>query len=162
MREIAYNFGLSSASTVWEHIRNLESKGYIYAEKGIPRSISLPSGNLRISGIISKGKPIETIPSKESISFPLDWLNENTLVLRVKGNFNSIKDGDYIIVERQSAPQNSDIVVVLIGDKCVTLKKYHRQSGCIILQPINGKKKPICAKDPVIWGVVKAVLRIIP
>lgn len=164
LREIAHNFGLSSASTVWEHIRNLTSKGYIYVEKGIPRSISLPSGNLRIYGIISEGKPIEAIPIKESISFSLDWLSDrsNTFVLQVKGKFmakDGINDGDYIIVERRTAPQNSDIVVALLGDKCVTLKKYRRQSGNIVLQPINGKKEPICVKDPVIWGVVRAVLR---
>ena len=70
-----------------------------------------------------------------------------------------ILDGDYVICERRFYPQNGEVVVALLNNEYATLKKYYREKDRIRLQPANSTMKPIYSKNPVIQGIVKAVLR---
>jgi len=70
-----------------------------------------------------------------------------------------ILDGDFVVVERNPSPKNGDVVVALLDNSHATLKRFYRERDRIRLQPANSKMKPIYAFDPLIQGVVRAVIR---
>jgi len=170
-REIAEYFRLSSPATIYEHIKGLEDKGYIKAQEKKARSIKVtrkelkerPAMELPLVGTITAGAPIEAIEEKETITIPVDLVGDpNSFVLQVKGESmigEGILDGDYVICERRFYPQNGDVVVALLNNEYATLKKYFREKNRIRLQPANRSFKPLYTKNPVIQGIVKAILR---
>lgn len=171
-QEIGENFGLSSPATVHQHIQALKEKGYIKTGFNEKRSIELTSKvmklenavSLPLAGLITAGQPIEAVEEKETIGVPADLVTDvaNSYVLQVKGQSmveEGILDGDYVIVERNSSPRNGDVVVALLDNAYATLKKFYREKNKIRLQPANSSMKPIYVKDPLIQGIVKAVIR---
>lgn len=172
IREIGDNFNLSSPATVHVHVENLKNKGFLKASFNEARSIELiPNENffaqaieLPLVGLITAGEPIEAIENRETIAVPSDFVSDmvNSYVLKVKGESmieEGILDGDYVIVERNPSPANGDVVVALLNNAFATLKKFYRETDRIRLQPANASMKPIYAKDPLIQGIVKGVIR---
>jgi len=172
VREIAQGLGLSSASTVHEHLQALKSKGYLESEENRARSLEVvdvitnfaKAFNLPLVGLITAGQPIEAIETRETFAVPVNLVRDqmNTFVLKVKGQSmidEGIFDGDYVIVERNPSPKNGDVVVALLDNSHATLKKYFREPDKIRLQPANKSMEPIFVKDCIIQGVVKAVIR---
>ena len=171
--EIAEHFGISSSATVHQHVKALEEKGYLKAEKNQKRALEpvfLSSYrdstviDLPLIGLITAGEPIEAIEDKETMAIPSNFIkdSENSYVLKVKGQSmidEGIWDGDYVIVERNHSPQSGDVVVALLDNAYATLKKFYREKNRIRPQPANPAMKPIYAKDPLIQGVVRAVIR---
>jgi repressor LexA len=70
-----------------------------------------------------------------------------------------IDDGDYVIVQPQATARDGDIVVALLEDNGVTLKRFYREDGRIRLQPANAELEPIYATDLQIQGKVVGVIR---
>ena len=175
VREIAAAAGLSSPATVHEHLTNLRGKGYITFEDGRVRTVevinvrkeqqpSTLSIMLPLVGLITAGEPIEAIETQETIAVSTNMIVNaaNTYVLKVKGNSmidDGILDGDYVVIERNPSPKNGDIVVALLDNQYATLKRFYREKGRIRLQPANSALSPIYVKDPLIQGVVRAVIR---
>ncbi len=172
IREIGDNFDLSSPATIHAHIENLKNKGFLKTSYNEARSIELIPAEVNWSqalelplvGLITAGEPIEAIEEHETIAVPADFVsdNVNSYVLRVKGESmieEGILDGDYVIVERNPSPRNGDVVVALLNNAYATLKKFYREANRIRLQPANALMKPIYAKDPLIQGVVRGVIR---
>ncbi|MBU1131391.1 transcriptional repressor LexA [Patescibacteria group bacterium] len=171
--EIAEHFGLTSPATVHQHIKALEDKGYLKSEKYQKRALEpmyLSSYrdstiiDLPLVGLITAGEPIEAVEEKETMAVPSNFIkdSENSYVLKVKGQSmidEGIWDGDYVIVERNHSPQNGDVVVALLDNAYATLKKFYREKNSIRLQPANPSMKPIYTKDPLIQGIVRAVIR---
>lgn len=171
-REIGDNLDISSPATVHTHITNLKKKGYLNNEHNKGRSIELTRSDdswtktieLPLVGLITAGEPIEAIEDKETIGVPINFVHDsaNTYVLQVKGNSmveEGILEGDYVIVERNPSPHNGDVVVALLNNAYATLKKFYREKDRIRLQPANSDMEPIYAKDPLIQGIVKGVIR---
>jgi repressor LexA len=174
-REIAKHFKLSSVATVAQHVAALEEKGYLKRSSNEARSIELTPVdsddmnigeivNLPLMGLIAAGEPIEAIANPEPIAVPANLVlhRENSYVLQVKGESmieDGILDGDYIVVERNPSPNNGDTVVALLDNAYATLKKFYREANRIRLQPANKALQPIYVKDPLIQGVVRAVIR---
>ena len=171
-QEIAEHFHLSSRATVHEHVQTLKEKGYLTIQEGVKRSLEptkkimglARSFFLPLAGTIAAGQPIEAIQEKETMAVPAEVIDDpiNSYVLRVKGNSmieDGIFDGDYVIVQRNPSPHNGDVVVALLNNEYATLKKFFREKDRIRLQPANSSLKPIFAKDPLIQGVVKAIIR---
>lgn len=171
-REIADNLNLKSVATVHSHIKTLEKKGYLKALYNKARSIELmptktnliKTINLSLVGLIAAGKPIEAVEEREMIAVPANFVtdNFNSYVLKVKGDSmidEGILNGDYVVIERNPSPKNGDVVVALLDNTYATLKKFYREKNRIRLQPANSSLKPIYCKDPLIQGVVKAVIR---
>jgi repressor LexA len=172
LREIGDHFGLSSPATVHAHIENLKKKGFLKTSYNEARSIELnevkakwhEALELPLMGLITAGEPIEAVENKETIGVPADFVRDmvNSYVLRVKGESmieEGILDGDYVIVERNPSPSNGDVVVALLNNAYATLKKFYRETNRIRLQPANVTMKPIYAKDPLIQGIVRGVIR---
>lgn len=174
-REIAGGLNLASPSTVHTHIQSLRLRGYLRGsesstasnreleptDKAVKwgRSVLLP-----LKGLITAGAPIEALEEQETMAVPVDLVPDspNSYVLRVKGESmvdEGILDGDYVIVERNPSPRNGDVVVALLDNTYATLKKFYREPNRIRLQPANKSMKPIYCYDPLIQGVVRAVIR---
>ncbi len=173
-REIAKGLGLSSASTVYQHIQALCEKGVINTgEDGCARSIELVETDalsplsimLPLAGVITAGEPIEAVEENEAIAIPTDFVvdAENSYVLKVKGRSmieDGIFDGDYVVIERNPSPKNGDVVVALLDNAYATLKRFYREANHIRLQPANSTMKPILIKGDInIQGIVRAVIR---
>jgi repressor LexA len=170
-RELALTLGASSPATIHKHVTLLEKKGYIIRHDG-GRSMSLtpkatmtrPAFGLPLKGLITAGAPIEAIETNETIDVPGDLVVDevNSYVLKVRGESmieDGILDGDFVVVERNPSPRNGDIVVALLENTYATLKRFYRETNRIRLQPANATMAPFYVQDPLIQGVVRAVLR---
>lgn len=170
-RDVMRDMGIKSPATAYNHVQALKDKGYITLREGQMRSVELTdkarlfakSVELPLVGVIAAGQPIEAIAEKEALSVPMELLPHlNCYALKVKGDSmidDGILDGDYVVVERNFYPQNGDVVVALLDNENATLKRYYREKTRIRLQPANKKMKPLFSKNPVIQGIVRAVMR---
>lgn len=170
--EIGEHFGLSSPATVHKHLTNLEAKGLIFREKNVSRAIELApsespvaSCEVPLLGLIAAGRPVEAYPVEETVSIPESMLGRNkTYVLKVTGDSmieESIRDGDYVVIEERNYADNGETVVALIDNESATLKKYYAENGNVRLQPANVSMEPIIvrADQVAIQGVVIGLLR---
>ena len=86
-----------------------------------------------------------------------------TFALVVRGDSmieDHIRDGDYVIVQRQRTVRDGQIVVAVLPDGEATLKRLYRERGRVRLQPSNPAMEPIYVDQDVdIQGVVIGVLR---
>jgi repressor LexA len=169
-REIGQYFGLSSTATIAEHIESLKTKGYLSHEENLARSIQpMPQANIEeasisipLLGLVAAGRPIEAVSTQETIDIPRDMMGNNVFALRVKGESmieDGILNGDYVIIEQTRIAKNGDIVVALIDDNSVTLKRFYREKDRIRLQPANSTMSPIYLTKVTIQGKVKGVIR---
>lgn len=167
-REIAKILGLSSVATVAEYISVLELKGYLTKNGVSARSLQLtPAWDERtfaipLSGVIAAGRPIEAIRTNETIDVPRDMMGPNVFALKVSGDSmieDGIMDGDFVIIEKTNNPRNGEIVVALLDQENVTLKRFYREKKRIRLQPANKKYKPVYARSILVQGRVKGVIR---
>lgn len=167
-REIADGMKLGSIATVAVHLDNLKMKGYLTKDFNEARSLQLtPRWDERVfeiplMGLIAAGSPIEAIRTNETIDIPKDMMGKNVFALKVRGDSmieEGIFDGDYIIIEQTSTPNNGDIVVALLDNENATLKRFYREKDHVRLQPSNPKYGPIRVKKVMIQGRVKGVIR---
>jgi repressor LexA len=170
-RDIMRGTFINSPATAYAHVQALKDKGYLKIMDGQMRSVELTEKSniftkgveLPLIGSIAAGEPIEAIQDRDTISVPIELLpNLNCYVLQVKGDSmidDGILDGDYVIVERNFYPENGDTVVALLDNENATLKRYYREKTRIRLQPANKKMRALYARNPVIQGIVRGVLR---
>ena len=86
------------------------------------------------------GRAIEPIPDKPEINFSALLLGPDRFVLEVAGNTMieaGILDGDLVVVRKTESANNGDIVVALIDDGEVTLKRLRQHGDRIELVPAN-------------------------
>lgn len=167
-REIGEFFGLSSVSTIAEHIDSLANKGFLQKDANEARSLQLTptwdeqSFEIPLMGSIAAGSPIQAIRTHETIDIPRDMMGPKVFALKVKGTSmieDGIFDGDYVIIEQTSTAKNGDIIVALLDRENVTLKRFYKEKDHIRLQPANSTMKPIRVKNVVIQGKVKGIIR---
>jgi len=186
VREIADAVGLASTSAVHHHLIALERDGLL--ERGGKHSRALrligrPSAPaeaskvtpfrmpverdtlaLPVMGEIAAGQPIEAYEdSAETLEVPASMeARPDSYVLRVRGKSMIdalIDDGDFVIVQPQATARDGDIVVALLEDNGVTLKRFFREKDRIRLQPANAEMEPIYASEVQIQGKVVGVIR---
>ncbi|MDO4459806.1 MAG: transcriptional repressor LexA [Clostridia bacterium] len=165
VREICAATGLSSTSTVHNHLKTLEKFGYINRTDGKNRAIQLrestPTTYVPIIGSVAAGIPITAIEDHEGyVPYP-SASGEDLFALHVKGlsmKDAGILDGDLVIAKKQPIAENGDIVVAMIDDEA-TVKTFYREPDRIRLQPENPDFDPIYTTDVVILGIVKSVQR---
>jgi repressor LexA len=119
---------------------------------------------LPVLGEIAAGQPIEAYDdAAESLDVPRSMqAHDDSYVLRVRGKSMIdalIDDGDYVIVQPQATARDGDIVVALLEDNGVTLKRFFREKDRIRLQPANSEMEPIYASEVQIQGKVVGVIR---
>ena len=177
LTEIAQHLGLSSLSTVHEHLAVLEKKGLIRRYKGAVRGIELLQKEtekiaataamveLPVLGFIACGEPIEpyTDPNATlAVNSNLIRPGDKSFVLQAKGDSmidDGILSGDYVVVKEQRSAYNGDIVVAVLKNGFATLKRFYKEATRIRLQPANSSMSPIYVTDVEIRGKVVAVIR---
>jgi repressor LexA len=189
VREIADAVGLASTSAVHHHLIALERDGLIERSGHASRALRLtPAGQpagapvgggkvtpfrmpverdtltLPVMGEIAAGQPIEAYEdAAETLAVPASMdAREDSYVLRVRGKSmieDLIDDGDFVIVQPQATARDGDIVVALLEDNGVTLKRFFREKDRIRLQPANAEMEPIYASEVQIQGKVVGVIR---
>ncbi len=119
---------------------------------------------LPVLGEIAAGQPIEAYDdAAETLDVPRSMqAQDGSYVLRVRGKSMIdalIDDGDYVIVQPQATARDGDIVVALLEDNGVTLKRFFREKDRIRLQPANASMEPIYASEVQVQGKVVGVIR---
>jgi repressor LexA len=119
---------------------------------------------LPVLGEIAAGQPIEAYEDgAESLDVPRSMqARDDSYVLRVRGKSmidDLIDDGDFVVVQPQATARDGDIVVALLEDNGVTLKRFYRENERIRLQPANAEMEPIYATEVQIQGKVVGVIR---
>ncbi|MDA8010081.1 MAG: transcriptional repressor LexA, partial [Alphaproteobacteria bacterium] len=98
--------------------------------------------SLPLFGVIAAGTPVEALAhSDRFIDVPGTMIGRGeNYALTVRGDSMidaGILDGDTVIIEPCESPRNGEIVVALIEDQEVTLKRLRRRSGAVALEPAN-------------------------
>ncbi|HET7292143.1 MAG TPA: transcriptional repressor LexA [Vicinamibacteria bacterium] len=173
IEEIGEHFGLSSLATVHKHLTNLQQKGLIKRQWNRSRALELVPADVKVRAVelpllgrVAAGTPIEAVSGTETIFVPEDMVGRrDTYVLQVKGDSmidEHIRDGDYVIVESRKSARDGEMVIALLDDDKVTLKKLYREGGGRVrLQPANARLKPLYVDGDAlrVQGVVIGVLR---
>lgn len=185
VREIGLAVGLSSSSTVQNHLNTLEARGLIRRDPAKSRTVEIvdahgdravaPGGNvvaLPLVGRVAAGTPVlaaENIEDHLSVGTEIAR-GEDAYGLTVHGDSMigaCINDGDIVVVRpRRDPPPDGTIVVARVehettGEGEVTVKRFYREAGRIRLQPENPAMEPIYARDVDLEGVVVAVIRLL-
>jgi repressor LexA len=98
--------------------------------------------SLPLYGRIAAGLPIEAVrDSSNTIEVPPTLLGRGEhFALEVSGDSMieaGILDGDTVVVQRSDTAENGTIVVALVDDNEVTLKRLRRRGASIALEPAN-------------------------
>ncbi len=117
-------------------------------------------------GNVAAGVPISVqVEYDNYLTLPKDWLilEDNSFALIVTGDSMigaGIDRGDMVIVNRQQAASNGDIVIAIIGEEA-TMKKFMPMGDSILLISENEKYEPIQMKkeDVLINGKVIGILK---
>jgi len=174
LQEIAEAIDVSSLATVHEHLQALERKKVIRRHKGTIRGIEildkklakiLQGVELPILGFIAAGKPIEPYTDPNATLRVSPFLlsgKKRSYVLQVRGDSmvdEGILDGDYVVVEEKEEANDGEIVIALLENGLVTLKKFFKEQTRVRLEPANASMSPIYAKNVQIQGKVVGIIR---
>lgn len=101
-----------------------------------------------LQGKIAAGTPIEALRQEhDTIDVPMSMLGMNACyALTIEGDSMvkaGIMDGDIVIIEKCDRANDGDIVVALVDEEEVTLKRLRREIGSIVLMPENDAYQPI-------------------
>jgi len=173
--QIAKHLGVKSRATVAKHIKALERLGLISIQDE-PFAITiikpeLPSSDfreIRIEGRIAAGQPIEAVRDEDMIAVPGFMLSKvragNIYALRVQGDSmidEHICDGDIALIENRPEARDGEIVVALVDETHVTLKRLYRHGREVELRAANPEVESIrVPADQVrVQGIYRGLLR---
>jgi repressor LexA len=173
VREIGEAVGLSSSSTVHNHLNQLERRGLIHRDPSKSRTVQLvkdareadvAKGAIRLPlvGNVAAGTPILAEQNIEDhILISESLAQEGWFLLKVRGDSMvnaGILDGDLVLVRPQPSADNGQIIVAMVDGEA-TCKRLDRRNGQIRLLPENDDYQPIVAPDTQVVGLVKGVMR---
>lgn len=185
VREIGQAVGLSSSSTVQNHLNTLEQRGYIRRDPSKSRTVEVVDEgvaamprhaatiiSLPLVGRVAAGTPIlaeENIEERLSVG-PEIARSDDSYALTVHGDSMigaGINDGDIVVVRpRRDAPADGTIVVARMeneqtGESEVTVKRFYQENGRVRLQPENPALEAMFPASLTLEGVVTAVIRLL-
>ena len=142
---------LKSKSSIHRLVKELEGQGILNRTPHQTRGLALPEAReiaandctyLPLYGKIAAGLPIEAIANEsEKIAVPNDMLGQGDYyALTVEGDSMigaGIMNGDTVIIKHAKDANNGQIVVALVDEYEVTLKKIHKRGHSIALEPAN-------------------------
>jgi len=174
IREIADHFTVS-VRAAYDHVTALKRKGLIKIEDKRSRTMELTHAgweqehsdivNVPILGVVAAGRPILAEENWDgSIPIHKSLLNKNRqyFALKVKGDSMKdagILDNDTTLIQKQRTAKNGDIVVAVVDDEAVTLKRFFLEKNTVRLQPENPAFKPIRSRNVRVLGKLSYVIR---
>ena len=167
-REIMHALKLGSLATVQRYVRALVKADRIEVTDAgnispLPQLMGGESKVVPLIGEIACGEPLFAVENiEESYTLPKSLFGDGELfMLTAKGNSMidaGISKGDLLVIRRQTAADDGDIVVALI-DNDATLKRLYHKDGKIILHPENKQMNDIvldkCNVQGVLVGCIK-------
>lgn len=95
-----------------------------------------------VVGRISAGLPILATENIEGYEFaPSSQIKDGYtyFYLRVQGDSMNLKfnEGDIVLVQKQDDLENNEIGVILVNGFDATVKKYRKENGLVILEPMS-------------------------
>jgi repressor LexA len=168
--ELCQALNLTSRGSLHKHIQALIHAGLIEPIDRTHRGIRLVQQENEEEGIpflgtIAAGRPIEAVPQPEYLQVPDELLGRKPCyVLKVRGDSMieaGILDGDYVVIEQRDAARNGEIVVALVRNEEVTLKRIEQKRGEVILHPANASMDAMAylPEEVQVQGVLKGLLR---
>jgi len=171
IRQLGDLLDISHPSAVFKHILSLEKKGYLKREGGTVALSGIPSSSetwvrVPLVGLVPAGHPRETFEiSGEGLDIP-SWMvgrkGGNIFCIQVEGKSMIdayIDDGDRVLVERTNTTNSGEMVIALLDDGSVTLKRLKMDKGKAFLVPENPEFEPIEVEELRVLGRVIGVLR---
>jgi repressor LexA len=124
-------------------LRRPSSSNFKQAPANVNEVVAIP-----LQGKIAAGTPIEALRQEhETIDIPMSMLGMNPCyALTIEGDSMmkaGIMDGDIVIIEKCDRANDGDIVVALVDEEEVTLKRLRREIGSVVLMPENDAYQPI-------------------
>ncbi len=112
--------------------------------QGVRAADGVAAVQLPLYGKIAAGMPIEALRDNgRQVEVPLSLLGAGEhFALEVDGDSMieaGILSGDTVIIRRGEAAETGQIVVALVNDEQVTLKRLRRRGSSIALEPANAK-----------------------
>lgn len=176
--EIAKATGHRSNATIHAIIRSLVDKGYVQKVEGNARVLKIidqkfastmtgvqPSIEVPLMGYIEAGKTLEPHADQNAtvqISASFISGKRTAFALEVKGGgfvSERVQQGDLLIVEKVPEVEDGAVVVAMIEDTGVTIKRYAKEDGKIMLKPIHAMVEPIYPENLTIIGRVAGLVR---
>ena len=171
IRQLGEILNIANPSAVFKHTQSLEKKGYLKRMKGelkLKGFQALLENQTRVPlvGLVPAGEPKEVFDvSGEAVEVP-DWMvgrrKGNIFCIHVDGKSMVdayIDEGDRVLVERTNSASSGEIVIALLDDGSVTLKRLKIEDGNVFLMPENPEFKPIKVRELRILGRVIGILR---
>jgi repressor LexA len=174
VREIGEAVGLSSSSTVHNHLLQLERRGLIKRDPSKSRTVQLVadmemdekrrnSVAVPIVGHVAAGAPILAEENIEDhVVLSSEIAKDGYFLLRVRGDsmINAgILNDDLVLVRPQQEAANGSIVVALV-DGDATVKRFERADGHVKLIAENPAYEPIVTSNVSLVGQVRGVIRL--
>jgi repressor LexA len=179
VREIGTAVGLTSPSSVQNHLNRLNELGFLRRDPTKPRAMEVrydpnsgasgerrPFRHVPLVGDVAAGTDVLAEANVEEIMpIPTDLCGDGDLfMLRVRGDSMievGIFDGDYLVARAQITAEKGDIVIAGIPGDEATVKTYTRKGNKVVLVPANPRLEPMefDPDDVAIYGKVVTVMR---
>ena len=172
VREICKAFDMTSSSSAFYYLTQLENEGLIVKSNGKNRAITITGEKINkkanifsVVGKVAAGKPIFAAEYlEEEIDLPTELFginNGDMFMLNVSGDSMvkaGIFSGDKIVVRKQETAENGEIVVAMVDDSA-TVKRFYKENNHFRLQPENDFMSPIIVDNCQIIGIVVGLIR---
>ena len=172
VREICKAFDMTSSSSAFYYLTQLENEGLIVKSNGKNRAITITGEKINkkanifsVVGKVAAGKPIFAAENlEEEIDLPTELFginNGDMFMLNVSGDSMvkaGIFSGDKIVVRKQETAENGEIVVAMVDDSA-TVKRFYKENNHFRLQPENDFMSPIIVDNCQIIGIVVGLIR---
>ncbi|MBT3275944.1 MAG: transcriptional repressor LexA [Spirochaetales bacterium] len=171
IREIAGNFSIS-VKGAYDHVKALEKKEQIKCDLGRSRAMEIIDDGsesvdfikVPLIGHVAAGIPLF---AEENWDGVLKVSSANLsqgkhFALRVQGDSMEgagILDGDTAIFEQRQHADNGDIVVAMINDEAVTLKRFYKEKNRVKLKAENPIYPPIYTQNVRVLGKLSCIIR---
>jgi repressor LexA len=174
LREIGQHFGITVKGG-YDHVKALEKKRAIRCQSNRSRAIevlddhpdekgSAAAHAVPILGKVAAGKPLFVEENFEGVvHLPSELLGSGRFfAVNVAGDSMldaGILDGDIAVIRHQTDAANGDIVVALVDEEAVTLKRFFRRNNSVELRPENPRFHPIFSQNVRILGKMSCLVR---
>ena len=174
LREIGQHFGIT-AKGGYDHVRALEKKQAIRCHSNRSRAIEILEGRrddrepgvtnaVPVLGKVAAGRPLFVEENFEGVvHLPRELLGSGKhFAVHVAGDSMrdaGILDGDVAVIRYQTEASNGDIVVALVDEEAVTLKRFYRKTNSVELRPENPRFHPIFSQNVRILGKLACLVR---
>lgn len=171
IREIAGNFSIS-VKGAYDHVKALEKKEQIKCDLGRSRAIEIVGDDVGgidfvevpLIGHVAAGMPLF---AEENWDGVLKVSAENLrqgkhFALRVQGDSMEgagILDDDIAIFQQRQQVENGDIVVAILNDEAVTLKRFYKEKNRVKLKAENPIYPPIYTQSVRVLGKLACIIR---